>query len=485
MPIQLDILVDDKGTPVLVTEKRRMPLQLRETPLSTEVALSAEVVSTLRAFEHTATQELMQSRQAIQESMQQEQQTFRAVQSLHAIDARTVLDFQRLVDITPLIKKGNEDLQRIAASFQALAASPIQDLLARETQAASAFQHLAQAALVVPQGFTDAMLCSKVAAIAATAPAALLTDHARLQKMAASFRTDERLQRMLSAFQAIEGPIQSLINPLKEDHERLQRIAASFRGMEESIQPLIAPPWFAAMRDALLHPPAISIPEWVRERQRYPAAFERRMCADALEAFSHDPEEVKWFVTHALGLPYSYLCAVWEALHDGGWMKADRPLKYVRDVATRMDARDTEQNGSLFNAMFSTPDDSSPEQASRHDEEHRLKQQGLSAGMSSDALVILPTSLTPQESDAHARLALSPAVHPQRPRGRPPGSGTYPTADDFLQDVRPIIQRLRREGFYPSQARVAQLLPFTTSVRQLQRWGETHRLPWRDVLNSA
>lgn len=471
MPIQLDILVDDKGTPVLVTEKRRMPLQLRETPLSTEVALSAEVVSTLRAFEHTATQELMQSRQAIQESMQreaqafraiqesmqQEQQTFRAVQSLHAIDARTVLDFQRLVDITPLIKKGNEDLQRIAASFQALAASPIQDLLARETQAASAFQHLAQAALVVPQGFTDAMLCSKVAAIAATAPAALLTDHARLQKMAASFRTDERLQR----------------------------IAASFRGMEESIQPLIAPPWFAAMRDALLHPPAISIPEWVRERQRYPAAFERRMCADALEAFSHDPEEVKWFVTHALGLPYSYLCAVWEALHDGGWMKADRPLKYVRDVATRMDARDTEQNGSLFNAMFSTPDDSSPEQASRHDEEHRLKQQGLSAGMSSDALVILPTSLTPQESDAHARLALSPAVHPQRTRGRPPGSGTYPTADDFLQGVRPIIQRLRREGFYPSQARVAQLLPFTTSVRQLQRWGETHRLTWRDVLNSA
>lgn len=429
MPIQLDILVDDKGTPVLVTEKRRMPLQLRETPLSTEVALSAEVVSTLRAFEHTATQELMQSRQAIQESMQrevqafraiqesmqQEQQTFRAVQSLHAIDARTVLDFQRLVDITPLIKKGNEDLQRIAASF----------------------------------------------------------------------RTDECLQRMLSAFQAIEGPIQSLINPLKEDHERLQRIAASFRGMEESIQPLIAPPWFAAIRDALLHPPAISIPEWVRERQRYPAAFERRMCADALEAFSHDPEEVKWFVTHALGLPYSYLCAVWEALHDGGWMKADRPLKYVRDVATRMNARDTEQNGSLFNAMFSTPDDSSPEQASRHDEEHRLKQQGLSAGMSSDALVILPTSLTPQESDAHARLALSPAVHPQRTRGRPPGSGTYPTADDFLQDVRPIIQRLRRAGFYPSQARVAQLLPFTTSVRQLQRWGETHRLTWRDVLNSA
>ena len=170
MPIQLDILVDDKGTPVPVTEKRRMPLQLRETPFNTEVALSAEVVSTLRAFEHTATQELMQSQQAMQESIQREVQTFRAVQSLNAIAAQATADFQRLAQ-------------------------------------SNARTHAQTVALVIKE------------------------DNERLQKMAASFRTDERLQRMLSSFQAIAGPIQSLINLPKEDHERLQRIAASFRAM--------------------------------------------------------------------------------------------------------------------------------------------------------------------------------------------------------------------------------------------------------------
>ena len=76
----------------------------------------------------------------------------------------------------------------------------------------------------------------------------------------------------------------------------------------------------------------------------------------------------------------------------------------------------------------------------------------------------------------HARL---------KTRGRPRGSSTYSTADDFLQTVRPIIQRLKNEGRYPSQARVADLLPLRTSVRQLQRWGKTYRFTWSDVLKSA
>ena len=44
---------------------------------------------------------------------------------------------------------------------------------------------------------------------------------------------------------------------------------------------------------------------------------------------------------------------------------------------------------------------------------------------------------------------------------------------------------LRREGIYPSQARVAELLPLRMSVRQLQRWGEMHHLSWTEVLKTC
>jgi len=112
-------------------------------------------------------------------------------------------------------------------------------------QAAADFQRLSQ---------------SNAQTHAQTVALVIKEDNERLQKMAASLRTDERLQRMLSSFQAIEGPLQSLINLPKEDHERLQRIAASFRAMKESIQPLNAPPWFAALRDTLLPSPASILP---------------------------------------------------------------------------------------------------------------------------------------------------------------------------------------------------------------------------------
>lgn len=108
----------------------------------------------------------------------------------------------------------------------------------------------------------------------------------------------------------------------------------------------------------------------------------------------------------------------------------------------------------------------------------------LVRGVPWDPTMPLPTHFTPQVSDEHARHFQTEPMPPERKRGRPPGSGTYASADDFLQAVRPIIQRLRLEGVYPSQARVAQLLPFRTSVRQRQRWGEMHRLTWSDVLNS-
>ena len=74
---------------------------------------------------------------------------------------------------------------------------------------------------------------------------------------------------------------------------------------------------------------------------------------------------------------------------------------------------------------------------------------------------------------------------PQRKPGRPPGSGTYATAEEFLQAVRPIIQSLRREGIYPSQARVVELLPGVPSVRQLQRWGVMHHLSWTEILKTC
>lgn len=353
---------------------------------------------------------------------------------------------------------------------KALAFHAVQSLNTLAAQAAAEFQRLrAPVAALIEQ------------ATATNVHAAFLTENARFQKMWSSM-TEENTR-----FQQFQKELS--IAPLwEEESKRLQKMAASFRAMEREAQALInpaPPPWLATIRDALLSLPATVIPEWVQVRQLSQAAFERRMCADALQAFSHDPKTVERFVTQVLGLPFSCLCAVWQALHNGGWMNADKPFKHVRRVAMHLYVRDTEQNESMLNSTLLIPDDPWPEQEPRHDEEQRLKQQGLSAGLSPDALVILPTSLTPQERDAHARLALAPAAHPRRKRGRPPGSGTYATADDFLQAVRPILQRLRREGVYPSQARVAELLPCRTSVRQLQRWGETHRLTWLDVLKSA
>ena len=76
-------------------------------------------------------------------------------------------------------------------------------------------------------------------------------------------------------------------------------------------------------------------------------------------------------------------------------------------------------------------------------------------------------------------------VQPRRKHGRPPGSGTSATADDCGQTVRPIIQGLCNEGVYPSQQRVAALLPQKTTARQIRTWLYDFNIPWNDLLNSG
>jgi hypothetical protein len=207
----------------------------------------------------------------------------------------------------------------------------------------------------------------------------------------------KRLQKMAASFRAMEREAQALINPAPPAWLAALRVA------DERLQALIPPSLAAAIPNAFLQPPAISIPDWLREPQRYQAAFERHMCADALEAFDHEPEEAQWFVTQVLRLPRPYLAAVWEVLRQGRWMGADKPLPYVRKAAQRIHARDATQNGSMFNSTLLSLDapgptgtlllstlhascDPWPEHETRHDAEQRLEQQGLSAGLSPDAL---------------------------------------------------------------------------------------------------
>jgi hypothetical protein len=49
------------------------------------------------------------------------------------------------------------------------------------------------------------------------------------------------------------------------------------------------------------------------------------------------------------------------------------------------------------------------------------------------------------------------------------GTGHYPTAAQFLEDVGPIIRHCRQTRKHPSLPRVAALLPFHISERQLRR----------------
>jgi hypothetical protein len=133
-------------------------------------------------------------------------------------------------------------------------------------------------------------------------------------------------------------------------------------------------------------------------------AIDRRLCATALEAFTHEPEKAQWFVTHILMLPLAYFTAVWQALSQGRWMGADKPFQYVRSVAYRIHKWEEEQNGSLFSSMCLSLDAGPTgallppllhasynpwsEHEDRCDQERLLEQQGLSAELSPDALTV-------------------------------------------------------------------------------------------------
>jgi hypothetical protein len=66
-------------------------------------------------------------------------------------------------------------------------------------------------------------------------------------------------------------------------------------------------------------------------------------------------------------------------------------------------------------------------------------------------------------------------------RGRPPSSGTFANAEEFLNTVRPIVQHLREARIYPSQAQIAQQFPFEITPRQLRRWTTQLGLTWNAI----
>lgn len=255
----------------------------------------------------------------------------------------------------------------------------------------------------------------------------------RTIEFASSFqKLNKQMHKVVTSVSAVDQVTSALINP-----GPFPAIASSsvVDGLIPSSleSPLSLVPW---------HPTA--------ERRK---AVRRRMCAATLLAFPNDPELVTWFIAEALGLPLSYSCIgmVWQALLDGGWQSVDWPLNHVRQFVVRLHAQDAQENGNLLSTTGS------------NDEEQ--------------------SRLTLQEHDGHGQLARPLTMHARGRRGRPPGSGIYATANDLLNTVVPIIQKLRQEGRRPSQANVADLLPNKPDVRQLRKWVKTLlKMYWQEVL---
>jgi hypothetical protein len=95
---------------------------------------------------------------------------------------------------------------------------------------------------------------------------------------------------------------------------------------------------------------------------------------------------------------------------------------------------------------------------------------------------ICPSTLPPQTALKHEVAGLRLLQDLER-RGRPPGSGYYPTRESFLQDITPIIQHLQTEGRQVSQSSVIKFLRFRMSVRQFQRDLAAFELHWDDLRN--
>lgn len=70
-------------------------------------------------------------------------------------------------------------------------------------------------------------------------------------------------------------------------------------------------------------------------------------------------------------------------------------------------------------------------------------------------------------------------------RGRPPGSGEYPTREAFLTATCPIIHKIAARGERPSREAVAARHPRTQSARQLHRWSTHFGMTWEAVCRAC
>jgi hypothetical protein len=75
-----------------------------------------------------------------------------------------------------------------------------------------------------------------------------------------------------------------------------------------------------------------------------------------------------------------------------------------------------------------------------------------------------------------------------RDRGRPPGSGTFPSRDEALRVLRQAARAVKATGKRPSQANVAEYvadrgLTVATDPRDtLRHWLKTYGISWREVV---
>lgn len=67
----------------------------------------------------------------------------------------------------------------------------------------------------------------------------------------------------------------------------------------------------------------------------------------------------------------------------------------------------------------------------------------------------------------------------ERVQGRPSGSGTWTSTDEFESDLLAAGDKLRGQGDNPTQEKVAGLLH--CDIRTLQRWLERSGISWQDV----
>lgn len=155
---------------------------------------------------------------------------------------------------------------------------------------------------------------------------------------------------------------------------------------------------------------------------------ERARCATVLAAFATDPAAVQAFLAEDVGMAVTdaALAALWQALHAGDWRESPAPLFWLREAVRSRIEPDVRPPCSVF---------------------------------------------------------------PPR-RGRPVGSGTFPTRNDLLSTLLPIVRAyILDTERAPTQSFVVAMLAqhgqLRTSERQMQRWLKQHHLTWPEVLKLA